>query len=215
MACLSIQEAAPWVVSPWQRPIVFYILSFFSIIMLIIIGWKWAQLRLAKNTSIEYAPKVSDALKKREWGKAMEITLTYKKTSHLAQLLLVGLEERERSEGEKLSKPQIAINVGRKMEREAIILHGKYQAGTGFVDAIGNTAPFIGALGGSPETLAFGTALAIPTIWFATHFRNKTQRLEREMKTVASEIVEYFENSGSGNRVSSDFPGASSILPGL
>jgi biopolymer transport protein ExbB/TolQ len=80
------------------------------------------------------------------------------------------------------------------MEREVLGLQYEYERGLGLLDALGRTSPFIGALGGSAFTFAFGIIVAIPTIWFATNLRTKAALLlPIEMKISASQLTTYME----------------------
>jgi len=193
MIVFIFQEPAPWIVFQYQGPVVFYSLIGILLILISIVIWKYMELNGARRTGAEYAPKVGLVLKEMNWEKALNITTAYSKKAHLARIVLAGLKERERLQSKQLSESTIAKHMNQAMEREIITLQIHYRAGLGFVDAIGSTAPFIGALGGSAVTFATGTLLAIPTIWFATYFRNKTLVLEGDMKFVASELISYVE----------------------
>ena len=82
------------------------------------------------------------------------------------------------------------------MEVKLLNLQADYDSGLEVLDALGRTAPFIGALGGSAVTFAFGIALAIPTIWFLTRLRRKTTlELAAQMKTAMNELTNWAERN--------------------
>ena len=197
---ILLQESVPWVGFKWQGSVVFYSLIGLLLILTVVVIWKYLELNGARNATIEYVPKVARALKDMNWDEALNITTRYSDNAPLAKIVLAGLKERERLKDRQLSEPPIK-HMNQAMEREIIKLQRHYRAGLGFVDAMGGTLPFIGALSGSPSTFAFGTFLAIPTIWLATYFRNKVLSLEGEMRLATSELVSYVEDQFSLGRL--------------
>lgn len=198
MAFILLQASAPWIAFKEQDSVVFYSLIGISLLVVVTVFEKYLVLNRARKTAKEYAPKMAQAFLDNNWEiLTMNITNAYSKHTHLARIVRAGLKERNRLKEKQLSESAIVKHMNQAMEREIINRQNYYRRGLGFLDAIGSTAPFIGALGGTAPTFALGTILAIPTIWFATYFRNKVLLLEGDMKFVASELISYVEENAT------------------
>lgn len=144
-----------------------------------------------------FAAQASELFKQADLVSARRIAKQYSAESHLAKIVLAGLLEYE-SIYANSPGAQVAKYVQQAMEREMLQLQYQYERGLGLLDACGRTSPFIGALGGSTFTFAFGIILAVPIIWLAIDLRTKTNLLlPLEMKAAAIEVATYMEKRGS------------------
>lgn len=188
-----LAQSVPWVGTSWADTAVIFVLAVASIIIGSIIIEKRHKLYTSRRSSLVFARLMTPLLKERKWEEAIEVTSKHAKTSHIAKIVMAGFEERRRLPA-GLTSSQVARHMQQAMEREFLKLQLNYESGLGVLDALGRTAPFIGALGGSAVTFTFGIALAIPPIWFLTNLRNKTTvRLAVEMKLVMNELTSFVE----------------------
>jgi hypothetical protein len=188
-----LAQSVPWAGTSWADTAALFVLAIASLIIGSIIIEKRIKLYKSRRSSMVYAGTITPLLKERKWEEAIDATRKHKKNSHIAKIVMAGFDERRRLP-DGLTSSQMARHMQQAMEREFLKLQADYESGLGVLDALGRTAPFIGALGGSAATFTFGIALAIPTIWFLTNLRNKTTvRLAVEMKLVMNEMTCFVE----------------------
>jgi biopolymer transport protein ExbB/TolQ len=200
MSLLLLQEV-PWA-GKFERPVL-WILSLVTLSIGVIIVAKLKGFAEAKNDTELYLPEVAKLLAQAKWDEALKISsekdsikLHFDKDSlrsDMAQLITDGLKERA-SLTNKGFQPELVIkHMEQAMERAKLRLLHRSRRWLSFLDAIGLTSPFIGALGGTGRTLAFGTALAILVIYFATYLRNRTLLLEVELSDAVSLLSTHIE----------------------
>jgi hypothetical protein len=188
-----LAQSVPWAGTNWAGTAAIVVLAVASLIVGAIVIEKLHKLSVTRRNSLVYAREINPLFKERKWAEAIEVTSKRAKTSHIAKIAMAGFEERRRLPA-SLTSSQVARHMQQAMEREFLKLQADYESGLGILDALGRTAPFIGALGGSAVTFTFGIALAIPTIWFLANLRNKTTvRLAVEMKLVMNELICFVE----------------------
>lgn len=192
---LIIAQSVPWAGTDWVDTAVFFVLAASALAVSAIITAKSARLYRSRRNSIMFAEKVRPLLATGNWEEAADLARAYSITSHTARIVSAGFEER-RSLKSGLASSRVAKHMQLAMEIQLINLQADYDSGLEVLDALGRTAPFIGALGGSAVTFTFGIALAIPTIWFLTRLRRKTTlELAAEMKMVMNELINWAERN--------------------
>jgi hypothetical protein len=190
---LLLAQSVPWAGTSWTDTGANVVLAVASLIVVSIIIEKRHKLAEARRSSLVYAGEITPLFKERKWAEAIEVTSKYAKTSHIAKVAMAGFEER-RHLPTSLTSSQVVRHMQQAMEREFLKVQADYESGLGILDALGRTAPFIGALGGSAVTFTFGIVLAIPTIWFLANLRNKTTvRHVVEMKLAMNELICFVE----------------------
>jgi biopolymer transport protein ExbB len=172
----------------------------------------------AKNQSRQFAPAVAGALREGKLDEAIKIADRYKK-SHLAKVVVAGLQEfRAHQEGD-LSGEEIEASK-RALDRSEAIVHAELKRGISSLATIGSTAPFVGLFGtvvgiinafkgiateksaglgavsaGISEALvttAVGLFVAVPAVWMFNYFSSKLEAFDVEMGNSSSELVDYF-----------------------
>jgi biopolymer transport protein ExbB len=172
----------------------------------------------AKNQSRQFAPAVAGALREGKLDEAIKIADRYKK-SHLAKVVVAGLQEfRAHQEGD-LSGEEIEASK-RALDRSEAIVHAELKRGISSLATIGSTAPFVGLFGtvvgiinafkgiateksaglgavsaGISEALvttAVGLFVAVPAVWMFNFFSSKLEAFDVEMGNSSSELVDYF-----------------------
>ncbi len=189
-------QGVPWAGTIWLEKGVFYLLLVLSLIVLINIAIKQYRFSRIKKESRKYAPMVAKHLKNLNLKEAVELSKDFSERSHLAKIVFVGLEEYK--ETKELFSTEKALKMS-KNKMDAVSEHLKYEyaIGIGFLDSVGRTSPFLGALGGSATTFAIGILVAIPAVWFASYERNKSGMLAVEVKNASHELVEYLEKKNA------------------
>src|SRR5215213_5948492 len=190
-----LAQSVPWAGTGWADTAVAFVLALASLVVFAIIITKSTRLYRSRRNSIIFAEKIRPLLLTGKWEEAADLAQKYSTTSHTAKIVRAGFEER-RSLKSGLASSQVAKHMHLAMEIQLINLQADYDSGLEVLDALGRTAPFIGALGGSAVTFVFGIALAIPTIWFLTRLRRKTTlELAAEMKMVMNELTNWAERN--------------------
>ena len=195
--------------------IVMFIMSAWSIGVMIdrLIAFK-----AATTQSRAFAPAVAGALREGKLDEAIKIADRYKK-SHLAKVVVAGLQEfRAHQEGD-LSGEEIEASK-RALDRSEAIVHAELKRGISSLATIGSTAPFVGLFGtvvgiinafkgiaseksaglgavsaGISEALvttAVGLFVAVPAVWMYNYFSSKLEAYDVEMGNSSSELVDYF-----------------------
>jgi len=191
MTILLFDEQVPWAGNPYIKIGSYVFLAIMALLVLIFLLERFLLFRSAVRTSRKFAPRAAAALKEKRWDEALDIARKQPK-SHLARVVCVGLETRKRLL-DKLPNELIVKHMEEGMEREIIKVNYEYVQGLARFEWIGGVAPFVGILGGSQQSFAAGTAIAVPALWFASFMRAKTLRFEAEMKHAASEVVTFVE----------------------
>jgi biopolymer transport protein ExbB/TolQ len=166
-----------------------------AVMALLVVGVAVSKLfvfRRARRVGIQFAEEVKPKLMAEEWDAAYTLTEKHQKSSHLAYLVGCGLELRKSLDG-VLPNELVIKHIEQEMERQMIIKDVIYKKKLAVLDAIGSTAPFVGALGGSAYTFAYGIILAIPAVYFASYLRSKVTLFEAEMRGVTSELAMFIE----------------------
>jgi biopolymer transport protein ExbB len=172
----------------------------------------------ARNQSRAFAPAVAGALREGKLDEAIKIADRYKK-SHLAKVVVAGLQEfRAHQEGD-LSGEEIEASK-RALDRSEAIVHAELKRGVSSLATIGSTAPFVGLFGtvvgiinafrgiaseksaglgavsaGISEALvttAVGLFVAVPAVWMFNYFNSKLEAFDVEMGNSSSELIDYF-----------------------
>jgi biopolymer transport protein ExbB len=195
--------------------IVMFIMSAWSIGVMIdrLIAFK-----AATGQSRAFAPAVAGALREGKLDEAIKIADRYKK-SHLAKVVVAGLQEfRAHQEGD-LSGEEIEASK-RALDRSEAIVHAELKRGISSLATIGSTAPFVGLFGtvvgiinafrgiaseksaglgavsaGISEALvttAVGLFVAVPAVWMYNYFNSKLEAYDVEMGNSSSELIDYF-----------------------
>jgi biopolymer transport protein ExbB/TolQ len=195
---LSLQSV-PWASIWWLETSVLVILAIMAFITLMVILEKNVRFRRSKKKSREFAPLASEKLKRFDIEGAIKLSEDFSLESHLARIILHPLKEYVRMKNDIPEKRNLRL-VKDIADSETNKLQYEFEAGLSILDSIGRTSSFVGALGGSALTFAIGIAIAIPTIWFVGHFRNRTNQAITECKITALELLIYIEKYEYKNR---------------
>jgi len=153
---------------------------------------KFLKVRKAVRASRSYALTVARPLSHLNWREAIAVSERYKE-SHLAAMILAALQCRERNM--KLPPELLLKFMAQEMQSEVLTSHYREKEYSRVIEAIGASAPVVGAIGGSTVTLVYAVLLAIPAIWSGFYFRRMNERFETEEKNTANEFLLFFERS--------------------
>jgi len=193
MSLMLLLQSVPWAGIKWLDTAVLWLLIIIALLIAIIIIVNCRKFTIAKKASKLYVEEVAKLLLYNKWNEALKLSSDFSKRTHMARVVLAGMEERDALLKAKLQESLVSKHMSQAMERCILVVKYEYKWGLGIMDAIGSTAPFIGALGGSALTFALGIILAIPTIWFATHFRNRIEMFESEMESAKLDVTSHLE----------------------
>lgn len=160
---------------------------------LVVVTLKARFIYQSRRYSVIYAPAVAGLFAHQKLQEALELSTTFEaKGSHIAGPVRQALEKM--LEYRTLGSPDSSVSF---LVRETLDQHLantllETKAGLGFLDAIGRTAPFVGAAVGTQIAFSTGTLLAIVTLWFATYFRARIDEKEVQSRIAASEFREIF-----------------------
>lgn len=171
----------------------------------------------ARKQSREFAPAVAGALKNNNLEEAVKIADRFKK-SHLAKVVVAGLQEFRASGGQVTAESMEASQ--RALERAEAITRSELKKGVPALATIGSTAPFVGLFGttvgivnafkgiatqksaglgavagGISEALvttAIGLLVAIPAVMVFNYFTTRMESFDVEMANSSSELIDYF-----------------------
>jgi biopolymer transport protein ExbB/biopolymer transport protein TolQ len=210
-----------WNTMGFSAKMVLFILLIMSVYSLSVMIERFMTYRKAKRQSRVYAPKVAKLLKE---GKVQDAIKTSSgkevKNSHLAKVLLAGLNEYEyQKESGGGSRDDMMEAAHRAIERATALNVTDLKRGLSALATIGATAPFVGLLGtvigiinafrgmaltgsggigavsaGIAEALvttAFGLFVAIPAVWAFNYLTTRVDGFTVEMDNSASELIDY------------------------
>lgn len=171
----------------------------------------------ARKQSRDFAPAVAGALKNGNLDEGVKIADKFKK-SHLAKVVVAGLQEFKAGGGE-ITHESIEASQ-RALERAEAITRAEFKKGISVLATVGSIAPFVGLFGtvvgivnafkgiatqksaglgavagGISEALvttALGLLVAIPATVMFNYFSGRMEALEIEMQNSSSELVDYF-----------------------
>jgi biopolymer transport protein ExbB/biopolymer transport protein TolQ len=172
----------------------------------------------ARKQSRQFAPAVAGALREGKLDEAIKVADRYKK-SHLAKVVVAGLQEFQAHQGGQISGEEIEAS-RRALERSEAIVHAELKRGVSALATIGSTAPFVGLFGtvvgiinafktmaaskspgigaiagGISEALvttAIGLFVAVPAVWMYNYFTGRVDAFDVEMGNSSSELLDYF-----------------------
>ena len=205
----------------WATVITLFIMSMYSIAVMIERYWTFAQ---ATKQSRKYAPEVARYLKQKKLKEAIDISDGKQyKMSHLAKVLKPGLQEWQYQVeiGETEKDREGAVEAAKRaIQRATAVNLSDLKRGMSGLATIGATAPFVGLFGttfgiinafagmaltgsggiaavsaGIAEALittAFGLFVAVPAVWAFNYFNGKVEGFNVEMDNSSSELLDYF-----------------------
>lgn len=198
-----------------------FVLLIMSIYSLSVMIERYMTYRKAKKQSRAYAPKVAKLLKEGKIQDAIKVSNSKDvKNSHLAKVLLAGLQEYEYQKAEGgISRDEMMEAAHRAIERATALNLTDLRRGLAGLATIGATAVFVGLFGtvagiinafrgmaltgsggigavsaGIAEALvatAFGLFVAIPAVWGFNYFTTRVDAFTVEMDNSASELIDY------------------------
>jgi biopolymer transport protein ExbB/biopolymer transport protein TolQ len=198
-----------------------FIMLIMSIYSLSVMIERFMTYRKAKKQSRVYAPKVAKLLKDGKIQEAIKISSGKDvKNSHLAKVLLAGLQEYEYQKAEGgISRDDMMEAAHRAIERATALNLSDLRRGLPGLATIGATAVFVGLFGtvagiinafrgmaltgsggigavsaGIAEALvatAFGLFVAIPAVWAFNYLTTRVDAFTVEMDNSASELIDY------------------------
>jgi biopolymer transport protein ExbB/biopolymer transport protein TolQ len=198
-----------------------FVLLIMSIYSLSVMIERYMTYRKAKKQSRAYAPKVAKLLKEGKVQEAIKISSGKDvKNSHLAKVLLAGLNEYEyQKESGGGTRDDMMEAAHRAIERATALNLTDLRRGLSGLGTVGATAPFVGLFGtvagiinafrgmaltgsggigavsaGIAEALvatAFGLFVAIPAVWAFNYLTTRVEGFTVEMDNSASELIDY------------------------
>ena len=201
--------------------IIVLVLMLMSVYSLSVMIERFLTYRKAKKQSRVYAPKVAKLLKDGKVQEAIKISSGKDvKNSHLAKVLLAGLNEYEyQKETGGGTRDDMMEAAHRAIERATALNLTDLKRGLSGLATIGATAPFVGLLGtvigiinafrgmaltgsggigaisaGIAEALvatAVGLFVAIPAVWAFNYLTTRVESFTVEMDNSASELIDY------------------------
>jgi biopolymer transport protein ExbB/biopolymer transport protein TolQ len=208
----------------WAVVIILSLMSMYSIGVMIERYWTYNK---ATTQSRRYAPEVARFLKQGKIKEAIDashgIAVKY---SHLAKVLVVGLQEWQFQQEAGESDKEAAVDAAKRaIQRATAVNLADLKRGLSGLATIGSTAPFVGLFGttfgiigsfqgmavtgaggiaavslGISEALittAFGLFVAVPAVWAYNYFSGKVEGFNVEMDNSSSELLDYFIKKGT------------------
>jgi biopolymer transport protein ExbB/biopolymer transport protein TolQ len=198
-----------------------FVMLIMSIYSLSIMIERFMTYRKAKKQSRTYAPKVAKLLKDGKIQDAIKMSSGKDvKNSHLAKVLLAGLQEYEyQKETGGGTREDMMEAAHRAIERATALNLTDLKRGLSGLATVGATAVFVGVFGtvagiinafrgmaltgsggigavsaGIAEALvatAFGLFVAIPAVWAYNYLTTRVEGFTVEMDNSASELIDY------------------------
>jgi len=127
----------------WGVVITLLIMSIYSITVMID---KTRSFRAARKQSLQFLPEFVSQLKKSNFQGAIDTSRKYKK-SHLAKVVIAGIQEFMTDEGEFADRHDLVNACGRALDRSNALTSAEMKQGLGGLATIGAVAPFVGLFG--------------------------------------------------------------------
>lgn len=199
------------------------VMAIMSVYSLSIMIERWLTYQKAKGQSRGYSVRIAKELKAGNIDSAIKVSKDKGvKNSHLAKVLLAGLQEIQyQSEEGGGSKEGTMEAAHRAIQRATAIGMMDLRRNLSGLATVGATAPFVGLLGtvlgiitafrgmaltgsggigavsaGIAEALiatAFGLFVAIPAVWAFNYLTNRADGFGVEMDNGASELIDFME----------------------
>ncbi len=200
--------------------VVIVILTFLSVWSLGVSLERLFVLARARRQSLAFARSVSPHLSQGRPLPAIEAARKFPH-SHVARVISAGLATFQQKSARGLSSAEVIEATGRALARTAAQTATELSRGVASLATIATTAPFIGlfgtvigivhafrdiaAAGGQSDfgmvsggiaeallTTALGLVVAVPAAWMFNVLSQKIQRLDLEMESSSSELIDYF-----------------------
>ncbi|MEW6364719.1 MAG: MotA/TolQ/ExbB proton channel family protein [Acidobacteriota bacterium] len=204
----------------WTARGVMIVLAIMSVWSIGIAIERWLTFSKARKESRTLAPYLARCLKEGRVKDAIDASMK-NRHSHLAKVLVAGLQEFQFQEGDVAVDFDMQIeSAKRALQRATVIGTQEFKRGLNGLATIGSTAPFVGLFGtvagiincfkgmaltgsgglgavsaGIAEALVttgFGLFVAIPAVWFFNYFLNKIEVFGAEMDNSSAELLNYF-----------------------
>jgi biopolymer transport protein ExbB/TolQ len=188
---ILILQSVPWAGSKRLEFTAIILLSVMSLFAALVIIKNFVRVRRAIKASYLYAPEIAWALSHLNWKAAIKVSERYI-DSHLAVLVLAALRCRE-DHKDGVAEPLLIKFMNNAMQAQIMFLQNRHQNYLSLVQAIGASAPIIGAVGGSSLTVSFAIVFAVPAVWLGYYLRKVNERLEIEAKNSANEFMLFVE----------------------
>jgi biopolymer transport protein ExbB len=180
----------------------------------------------ARRQSLAFARTLAGQ-RRPEWVDEAVQTASRFPHSHLARVVSAGLTTFQQKRAKRsLSNAEVLQAVERSLERSTVRMSAELRRGIGGLATIATTAPFIGLFGtvigimhafediagasgaggfatvsqGIAEALAataLGLVVAIPAAWMYNYLSGRIDRLNAEMETSSSELMDFFLDMGT------------------
>ena len=197
------------------------VMAIMSVYSLSVMIERWLTYQKAKSQSRNYSVDIAKELKAGDIDKAIKTSKKSEvKNSHLAKVLLAGLQEIQfQTEEGNASKDATMEAAHRAIQRATAIGMMDLRRNLSGLATVGATAPFVGLLGtvlgiitafrgmaltgsggigavsaGIAEALiatAFGLFVAIPAVWAFNYLTNRVDGFGVEMDNGASELIDF------------------------
>ena len=209
----------------WAVVIVLFIMSMYSIAVMIERFWTFRQATLQSR---KYVPEVARYMKSNKIHEAISVSDGKQfRLSHLAKVLKPGLQEWQYQveTGEVERDRDAAVEAAKRaIHRATAVNLADLKRGLSGLATIGATAPFVGLFGttfgiinafsgmaltgsggiaaisaGIAEALittAFGLFVAVPAVWAFNYFNGKVENFNVEMDNASSELLDQFIKKG-------------------
>lgn len=198
------------------------VMAIMSVYSLSVMIERWLTYRKAKGQSRGYSVRIAKELKAGNLDSAIKVSKDKGvKNSHLAKVLLAGLQEVQyhSEEGDSADNDATMEAAHRAIQRATAIGMMDLRRNLSGLATVGATAPFVGLLGtvlgiitafrgmaltgsggigavsaGIAEALiatAFGLFVAIPAVWAFNYLTNRADGFGVEMDNGASELIDF------------------------
>lgn len=197
------------------------VMAIMSVYSLSVMIERWLTYQKAKGQSRGYSVRIAKELKAGNIDSAIKVSKDKDvKNSHLAKVLLAGLQEIQFQTEEGAGDKDITMEAAhRAIQRATAISMMDLRRNLSGLATVGATAPFVGLLGtvlgiitafrgmaltgsggigavsaGIAEALiatAFGLFVAIPAVWAFNYLTNRADGFGVEMDNGASELIDF------------------------
>ncbi len=197
------------------------VMAIMSVYSLSVMIERWLTYQKAKGQSRGYSVRIAKELKAGNIGSAIKVSKDKDvKNSHLAKVLLAGLQEIQFQTEEGSASKDVTMEAAhRAIQRATAISMMDLRRNLSGLATVGATAPFVGLLGtvlgiitafrgmaltgsggigavsaGIAEALiatAFGLFVAIPAVWAFNYLTNRVDGFGVEMDNGASELIDF------------------------